>query len=460
MKILVVYICMLAFGFCLNKTDAVGRGRKRKFKQIRTDPGSMHQPLFPILLAPGYSVLNMTESGVYNEDLHGTNFTHSFEAEIHQALKFLSFKDKYHEDFGATDFNTTLQKTPFGVFNIGERIANSAESAIFILDDRLPNFLIKFQTNCQSLTEWQSFGIEGSTTLPGAHPLMIDYLFLRHAWSTGLVPAVNFLSPPSVPCPTTSGKCDFEMHSDLLDSCRNNFGSLRYMIMERVRGQDLHQFKRRFSDGMVPFTIAMMVGIAVIEGLEILHNQAQIIHGDIHSGNIILQQLMFLNETAKIKFVDFGRASLIGERKSLRNRNADYWTSELFSQWEIYGYPSAARDDVDRAVSTIGRLINSWAYYDHEDMVRYCGNGAMKQHKVSTKVFWMDGIDNSIDMLRIPSQSKILIKEQLTEIVALVRRMDHVNTTPPYRQLLDLFRRCLDIAKGLTITTDSFWNPL
>jgi len=72
--------------------------------------------------------------------------------------------------------------------------------------------------------------------------------------------------------------------------CALNNGVIRCMIMRKSRGISLHRFRQRFSNWVVPMDIAAEITKSVIHGLERLHHEVRLVHGDIHSGNILLEE--------------------------------------------------------------------------------------------------------------------------------------------------------------------------
>jgi serine/threonine protein kinase len=77
--------------------------------------------------------------------------------------------------------------------------------------------------------------------------------------------------------------------------------------MERIEGVSIEKFRGQYADGIFPMYTAVSFGIEVVKGLKKLHS-LDIVHGDIHSGNVLLQVDKETKCTRGIKFVDFGRA--------------------------------------------------------------------------------------------------------------------------------------------------------
>lgn len=128
----------------------------------------------------------------------------------------------------------------------------------------------------------------------------------------------------------------------------------------------------------------MIIGIAVIDGLERLHRDANIVHGDMHASNIVLTNID--DVSVELKFIDFERASWNNRKANVPTRNLQHATDVLFRRWALGGYAVSARDDVDRAIHTIARLINSCCYLDHETEVMNRGRQAVELHKNESAV--------------------------------------------------------------------------
>ena len=380
----------------------------------------------PTLVAPGYTIVGVSGNGRWVERI-ASNRTFA-------GIQKIAQMDSQYDEFTCRNFTHMVETTPVGELILGRRVSGSTQSVLFEIGNST-NALIKYQMNCMENFEGKFFN-----EVP-VHPLVRDYFFLRAAKNTGIVPNTFFLSPPSFLCPDKSGKCAFRIPDDEFIQCRKDFAALRYMVMERVRGSDLHQFKNSYPSGVVPLNTVLWIGIALIDALEKLHVEAHVVHGDIHASNIVLETEGVVNETAKIKFVDFGRASWNGIQTNVPTRSRHFTTDVLFSRWELLGYPVSARDDVDRAMHTTARLMNARQYSDYEDSIMKHGTHAVELHKDTSAVFYIPGIKNSME--EFSPMTQISLKSRFDQIVELVKSMTDINSVPKYAEIRERFRECL-----------------
>ena len=421
--------------------ESTRKGSKRRASVQLAPPSRSRE--FPREILPGYTILGLSENGRFLEQFEFPDSFLPYQYELYEGISIIMKREENFDSFTPRNFTSLTELTPFGKFSLGKQIAASTQSALFTLHE-IPDYLIKYQMNCIELREAEMGALTSNVSFP-IHPLMLDYMFLRLAYHTGVVPVANFLSPPGIPCPRKSGKCHFDMSETQFDFCRENHSSLRYLLLERVPGTDLHQFKTKFPSGAVPVPIALIIGIALIDALERIHVSARVVHGDIHLGNVIVGEVDAESETAKISLIDFGRGSLNGRRPPDPIKQTYHWNNELYSRWELEGYAIAARDDLDRAIDVIGRLMNSWRYFDYEDEVKKAGPVALRIHKKESEVFWLPGLKNPIDTLEIDEGIKCLIKHELKRVVSLVKNLSDINEIPPYEAIRAGFKTCLQL---------------
>jgi serine/threonine protein kinase len=333
------------------------------------------------------------------------------------------------------------QSTPQGVLTLGPLLVAAHESVIYTVEGD-DSVLVKFQANCN---EAEANDKDGAMYI---HPLLVDYWFSKKASTQHVGPEVTYLSPPGPLCETKTEKCAFRMTDIDFENCKSRPNvSLRYMLMHRVPGPNLDQFKHRFVDGVVSFPHALLIGYGLVKKIQILHNTTGFVHGDIHLSNIMLKSISNTNGTVDVRLIDYGR-SFGNTPRSTRKLHPFGWSAHpLLSQWELEGFHSAPRDDVARAVHAISQLIQPWGFMLMEDVLAGLGASNMLQHKRTRNLLAMpfitgqDGyLYSPVDVLPIPLEYKTEIKLLLDEILTLVRGMTEVNSVPPYADILACFR--------------------
>ena len=252
--------------------------------------------------------------------------------------------------------------TPFGDFILDENYFHVGDQSVLFDIVGRPDLLIKYQTNCEEVDSFDSL----------LHPLIPDYWYMRESFMLGLSPEPLFLSPPAL-FENLYGfandrKYIFKMGNVNAVDCAMNKGVVRYMIMRKLRGMSLHQYRQRFPHSIIPMDIAAQITRTVIHGLERLHNEARIVHGDIHSGNILLEQSSIVGQL-RLQFVDFGRA--FRDKRNLTNDRVTgigQWNHWLCSPWQLDGRVWGRRDDVYKAIHIFAMLINPLEYAARENL--------------------------------------------------------------------------------------------
>ena len=377
-----------------------------------------------------FEVYNYTEiSRVYGEEFAGN-------------LWDIVRQDESHDQFTPQPNLNGSENTPYGVLELGARVASSEQSVIFRIVGH-PNMLIKYQANCMELDPKSRV-----SDTHYVHPLVVDYIFGKKAAVAKVGPRIFYLSPPSQVCLSKRGKCGFKIDNEDFHSCVNRPGaSLRYMIMERVNGESLHTFKERFHDGIVPFHTSLLIGFAMIAHLERLHTVAKTVHGDIHNGNIMLDHIDDRNGTISLKFIDYGRAFTNSERLNETIRKLGWAEDCLFSRRELEGYDPAPRDDIERAIHITAQLMMPWSFDDAEETISEYGAFAVLQWKRSGYWFIQPRLVGDVTPgydpvagLRVAEEYKYQIRYNLQVILRKIREMGTVNSIPPYADLLQGFR--------------------
>ena len=130
------------------------------------------------------------------------------------------------------------------------------------------------------------------------------------------------------------------------------------MVMDKV-GASIYMMSQRYPQRIVPVDTVLRLGKRLIEMLRQLHDEAGVIHGDIHAGNVCFDR----NEQ-ELKLIDFGRANLIEEGGEEFVREPFTWTDPLLTHWNIAGYRETRRDDVMKALMLMATLTNGSKYVE------------------------------------------------------------------------------------------------
>jgi serine/threonine protein kinase len=433
-------LILICFCFILHTFAATVR------KRPRTDSESV-----PDVVQQSRAVYNMgiTVSGRIVEAYNATVVTNHYGPWLTSMLVLLTEKDKNTTRYIPNTSFARNETTHVGLLHLGHSLAVSKQSVLYTIKEH-PGMLLKYQANCIEL-DFQ----RGLIEKPFLHPSVVEFAFTRRAFRFGLAPNVVGLSPPTQLCERKEGKCRFQMSDYDFDACKADLNSsFRYMIMERVGGMDLYSYKFEYPNETLPFEVGMMIGEHLVHLLENLHNRAKIVHGDIHSANIMIESIDA--DSVSMKFIDFARSFENVERPTKKFRSSFWSSHQLYSPWELAGHYPAPRDDVYRAIELIARLINPPEYTDFLDFVTGVDYRAIMAWKTKKNIFGIPKTTSSpigpfdpVDRLKIDVAKKEKINSLLVQILSFVREMkDDVNAVPRYAEITDAFRQCRLLARG------------
>ena len=304
--------------------------------------------------------------------------------------------------------------------------------------------MLKYSANCLELDFENQLIRENHSRY--IHPAIVDSMFSNRAFKFGLAPRIYFLSPPTTLCEEQKGNCAFKMTPTLYQKCAANpNASLRFVLMDFVPGRNLYDYKRGFYNATVPIGNALMVGEELIGMLEKLHLKAKIIHGNIHSHNIMVKESNN-GKNVSLTFIDFGRAAVNGPKSAVPVHRAFQASAHIRSPWEILGYTTAARDDVMRAVELIARLMFPLEYADDVFRAAQRGGRDILRWKLGTNFFKYSKYDPLSAFPEMNESQKSDVRFHLNLIAFLVQEMtDDINTVPPYAAI----RRALAAAREI-----------
>ena len=355
-------------------------------------------------------------------------------AQIELDIREEMFTPKRTEPF--TEF------TPRGKITLGKVLYRGAYSTLFVPDE-FPDLVIKYQVQCSRLNE-------------EIHPLLRDAWYANDAAAHGISPTIHFVSPPAAPCLSQTGKCAFTIGQYDWEYCHRRRGALRYMILDRSKGLSLHSYRiNRLGayGGAMSVADAMMIGYTLIGILKKLHLEVGIVHGDIHSPNILIERSSnSTNATAyNLKLIDFGYAFPYPKLPlpDVPVTPAQYWYHELFTQWQIDGYAWSARDDVLKAIQVVAHLMHPFEYFEMEKKMRDAGVGALEDWKCHKNWFVTERRD-PVQILNIQDSQKMRIYALMENILNMGRNMT-INGPLPYDDLRIAMLECSQIASNNTV---------
>ena len=317
------------------------------------------------------------------------------------------------------------QLTPLGNIALNKRTIQCATETSTIHFFKINEDLnvIKFQTDC----------LEEFTTI---HPLMIDYWFLEYLEPFNIAPKPKFLSPPSVlQGPVRTTKTAFQMERDVFLGCLFYGATVRYAIMTK-QGNDLHTYMIKQPGGRVPIGDALRLGVQLLHLLEKLHEEAGVIHGDIHTGNVVI------DNSNTLQLIDFARSKFVSSTlNDERVREPMEWVDALLSVWETDGYPPGRRDDVFRALLAIIITINGHSFYE------YLSSDLTRAHTIKSEenMYFSAPQFNPLAELRLPETERKSVEGHLGKSLEISRNVPLRSQTPQYQLIRDQLQAALDI---------------
>jgi serine/threonine protein kinase len=190
------------------------------------------------------------------------------------------------------------------------------------------------------------------------HPLLREYYLLKKLEPTGFVPKGLFISPPVLLNLPLTPKTDFAGMNPL--SCLFK-AQVRYLAMTSGGNETIHE--AILSKGAFSMQKALGIFKQIMVGLKEMH-ALDIVHGDIHPGNLVLSE----DNENTVRFIDFGEAFEGSTKKSSRPivRRPLSWVHALHSPWAMEGFRSSYRDDVYNALFVTVFMISG------RGLLEYC----------------------------------------------------------------------------------------
>ena len=345
-------------------------------------------------------------------------------------------------DSGSTETSDMTEITPLGIIKLGKLVHVGYDTIVYEIEG-YPDILIKYQLQCTDL----GFDI---------HPLLRDFWYMTEAHAWDIAPRPIFVSPPGVVCETTTGKCHgMSIRSLDLIKCRSEGGVARYMIMERAKGVTLHQLrasKYGSPRGVMNIPNALTITYNVINTLARLHETAGIVHGDIHTGNIVIDVV-----GNKLQLIDFGRAFRRTRQpeEPIYSRGAHH--EFMNSLWQIEGYDWAARDDIIKKIQMLAHLMHPYCYQSMEHDIEMEGVDALCKWKREGDWFGSHSYD-PLGSLSASAEMKQDIRDSLENMLTIGRSLG-INQRIPYEALMSEVQLCAYLVRIAASVTSVSTTP-
>lgn len=230
-----------------------------------------------------------------------------------------------------------------GKVTLGRVLGRGTASVIFEVQE-YAEIAIKYQANCHK-------------TDP-VHPLLRQMFYGSKAFEVGVAPEHLFVSPAqSLPVHITD-KTNFKGGKKYIRECQKVDGSVRYLIIERVTScLATHSGKARGSARR-----ATKLGSWLISMLYELHVEAQLIHGQVHSGHVCLVPVAGSMGSRPV-LIDFERSFHVSRERDQTTGYQSFHPS--LSPWQMMGYSTTRRDDVFNALFVVADTMSQRAAWNY-----------------------------------------------------------------------------------------------
>jgi len=426
------FLLFNALGFASDPLDRSGGSSGRASPVSLPDDDSVED--HPLSIDLGSLAISTTE--LYKESLYA-----KIGVDVSRKLRSQFVEDRLNLDYEPQMDNHLYQPTPLENMSLTTVVYKGHQSVVFGVAER-PDLLIKYEVQCTD------FDIE-------VHPILRDGWYMKEASEGGLAPKVLFISPPSFLCEEKKGKCEyFRMSRASFSRCKTDNGIVRYLIMKRVDGITLEalrtypRYGRR--NGAMHLYNAAQLTRELVRYLQVLHKEMKIVHGDIHTSNVMFAQSP---SSTRLYLVDFGRAfRLRTDLPEIPKVQRMEWNQIMNTQWQIDGYEWAARDDLNKAIQLFAHLMNSREYHTLERQIEQQGIPAIRVWKERSDWFITDDYD-PVEALgaSVSLSAKKEIKQAFRRILRTVRNLP-INGPLPYASIIEDLTICCYLSNNITTT--------
>ncbi len=276
-------------------------------------------------------------------------------------------------------------------------------------------------------------------------PAIRDFWFLRYIEPLEVAPKVYLVSEvlysrllvehwaaANTPARQVPGKIK-------LYSCgnhRRNFSRIRYVLMDMVEGSSIDALMLHDVGCKVRVGAAARWGVLLVGLLQKLHER-NVIHGDIHWGNVVVS-----TDNTLMKLIDFRRA-IIYDKTEAEARFSSCRKRRL----AIHRCSSGSfRDDLWRALVVVASGMHGGRYGIHFRSLFEGGSSGRRLGWNEAHVFNVPGTDWKVKSLRHNFEK---LNEKLNRITSLVTRLG-IHDRPNYGTLIALFQDVVDLAEHTT----------
>jgi serine/threonine protein kinase len=196
-----------------------------------------------------------------------------------------------------------------------------------------------------------------------------------------------------------------------------------------------------------PLEEALQMGIDLLEVVRKLH-ALDIVHGDIHPGNVVL--LPAQAGRSAIRLIDFGKSffgsDATGQKAEIRDPMT--YIHARFSPYSLLGNRFGFRDDLFNALHILAVLLVGREFEPYlESLVTVRGGRGLLEFKNSKYYFAIpNGRDPVEENTSMDIGTKQLIKECLSQAMALARGQHDVDAPAPVKEVIQLIQAALSIA--------------
>jgi hypothetical protein len=270
--------------------------------------------------------------------------------------------------------------------------------------------------------------------------LLRDFWFQDILKHIKISPTVFHLSPPTKLLDFKTPKFNFNFddpnHGITLQECAQSEKShVRFMLMAKINWTVWQMMNTDLGTQRDQFILGLRLIAQLIPKLKIMHMQKRIIHGDVHSGNVVLLP------DNRFGLIDFGLSFFMDEfsgDQQIQTRAKSIVTC-VFSHFKLAGSRSSPRDDVYSTLFLAAFLIEgkSKTLYKYCDELENNPDGMYLFQRNSNLFNYSDIIRTIAPAIGIHSPAVIkAIKDHLHMTLVLTRRVSQYNEFPNYDEIV------------------------
>jgi len=351
-------------------------------------------------------------------------------------------RDERYEDF-KTDPNTMNEEFPGYTVELGTPLAVGKYTLVYGLIGGPMNLVIKYKNDC-----------EGDSL--DLHPLLRDAWF---SWIANkrypMTPRIHFVSP-AIPLPDRpTRKLGFRMSRDSWTRCRSRNGSVRFMVMDRVLGLSITEYKQTFGPGGMSVLESVAIAGHLLKYLEVLHSNG-IVHGNLNSDNVMISGPH--DGTEGLHLIDFSKAFFhdhVADEENIAVPPFGPVTDPLASPWELRGFTRGMRDDIYRALDVLARMINNRGWEVNFDIIVRMGRSGLLSWRLNGSIFEVNGMSPfRAQFLGVSETTVQEIRNRFSHIMEIVLNLNDINAIPPYTEIQQLLSEIHDLLSGQRVVRD------